>query len=324
MKMVKNTGCKLQVTGYRVQGAECKLQGASCRLQGTGCRVRGKLILSYIPLSFTTYHLPLTPYPLPLITHHFHPTPNPMIPAININHLNFSYKGNDQKGIIQFNLQVQQGDRFGIFGPNGAGKTTLMNLMTGLLTYTKGSVQLMGQEVKNNKKTINTLFGFVPQDFSFYHELSPAENMEFFGAWAGLNKRQIRQRINDLLNIMQLQDVRNKPVNKFSGGMKRRVNLAIAVMHEPPILFLDEPTVGVDVQTRHAIIDYLKALNAKGTTLIYTSHQLKEAEDLCNKIALIDEGRIIASNTLNELLKEHQQDGLEGLFLNLTGREYRD
>ena len=247
-----------------------------------------------------------------------------MIPAININHLNFSYKGNDQKGIIQFNLQVQQGDRFGIFGPNGAGKTTLMNLMTGLLTYTKGSVQLMGQEVKSNKKTINTLFGFVPQDFSFYHELSPAENMEFFGAWAGLNKRQIRQRINDLLNIMQLQDVRNKPVNKFSGGMKRRVNLAIAVMHEPPILFLDEPTVGVDVQTRHAIIDYLKALNAKGTTLIYTSHQLKEAEDLCNKIALIDEGRIIASNTLNELLKEHQQDGLEGLFLNLTGREYRD
>ena len=247
-----------------------------------------------------------------------------MIPAININHLNFSYKGNDQKGIIQFNLQVQQGDRFGIFGPNGAGKTTLMNLMTGLLTYTKGSVQLMGQEVKNNKKTINSLFGFVPQDFSFYHELSPAENMEFFGAWAGLNKRQIRQRINDLLNIMQLQDVRNKPVNKFSGGMKRRVNLAIAVMHEPPILFLDEPTVGVDVQTRHAIIDYLKALNAKGTTLIYTSHQLKEAEDLCNKIVLIDEGKMIANNTLNELLKEHKQDGLEGLFLNLTGREYRD
>ena len=247
-----------------------------------------------------------------------------MIPAININHLNFSYKGNDQKGIIQFNLQVQQGDRFGIFGPNGAGKTTLMNLMTGLLTYTKGSVQLMGQEVKNNKKTINTLFGFVPQDFAFYHELSPAENMEFFGAWAGLNKRQIRQRINDLLNIMQLQDVRNKPVNKFSGGMKRRVNLAIAVMHEPPILFLDEPTVGVDVQTRHAIIDYLKALNAKGTTLIYTSHQLKEAEDLCNKIVLIDEGKMIANNTLNELLKEHKQDGLEGLFLNLTGREYRD
>ncbi len=244
--------------------------------------------------------------------------------AIHIENLSFAYKGNAHKAIRQFSLQVEKGDRFGIFGPNGAGKTTLMNLMTGLLPYTTGAVQLMGHEVKDNKKHINTLFGFVPQDFSFYHELSPAENMEFFGAWAGLNKQQIRQRINDLLNIMQLQDVRNKPVNKFSGGMKRRVNLAIAVMHEPHILFLDEPTVGVDVQTRHAIIRYLKELNENGTTLIYTSHQLKEAEDLCNKVAMMDEGRMIANNTLNELLKEHRQEGLEGLFLNLTGREYRD
>ena len=106
--------------------------------------------------------------------------------------------------------------------------------------------------------------------------------------------------------------------------MKRRVNLAIAVMHEPEILFLDEPTVGVDVQTRHAMISYLKELNAKGTTLIYTSHQLNEAEDLCETIALIDEGKIIANDPLDKLLKEHRQEGLEGLFLNLTGREYRD
>jgi len=106
--------------------------------------------------------------------------------------------------------------------------------------------------------------------------------------------------------------------------MKRRVNLAIAVISEPEILFLDEPTVGVDVQTRHAMINYLKELNAKGTTLVYTSHQLSEAEDLCNTIALIDEGKIIANNSLDKLLKEHQQDGLEGLFLNLTGKEYRD
>jgi ABC-2 type transport system ATP-binding protein len=245
-------------------------------------------------------------------------------PAIHIENLNFEYKGNTRKAVKQFNLQVEQGDRFGIFGPNGAGKTTLMNLMTGLLPYTTGSVQLIGHEVKNNRRFINTLFGFVPQDFSFYHELSPVENMEFFGAWAGLHKKEIQHKIDDLLNIMSLQGVRNKPVNTFSGGMKRRVNLAIAVMHEPQILFLDEPTVGVDVQTRYAIIGYLKELNAKGTTLVYTSHQLKEAEDLCNKIAMIDEGRIIANNTLSELLKEHKQDGLEGLFLNLTGREYRD
>jgi ABC-2 type transport system ATP-binding protein len=121
-----------------------------------------------------------------------------------------------------------------------------------------------------------------------------------------------------------LEDVANKPVNKFSGGMKRRVNLAIGVIHQPQVLFLDEPTVGVDVQSRHAIIDYLKELNAAGSTLIYTSHQLNEAEDLCTKIALIDEGKIITNDTLQNLMAEHQQDGLEGLFLNLTGRAYRD
>ncbi|MGN6438679.1 MAG: ABC transporter ATP-binding protein [Agriterribacter sp.] len=247
-----------------------------------------------------------------------------MLPAINIQNLSFGYKGQAKQVIPNLSLLVEQGERFGIFGPNGAGKTTLMNIMTGLLPYEAGSVQLLGHEIKNHKKKINTLFGFVPQDFSFYHELSPVENMEFFGAWAGLSKAQIVRKTDELLTVMALQEVRKKAVHQFSGGMKRRVNLAIAVMHEPQILFLDEPTVGVDVQTRHAIIGYLKELNNQGTTLIYTSHQLKEAEDLCNKVAMIDQGEIIASNSLSALLQEHQQDGLEGLFLNLTGRAYRD
>ncbi|MES1214379.1 MAG: ABC transporter ATP-binding protein [Bacteroidota bacterium] len=244
--------------------------------------------------------------------------------AVSIENLCFGYKGQPRKNFNHLNLQIKKGDRFGIFGPNGAGKTTLMNLMTGLLNYEAGSIQMSGHEIKNHKKSFTKLFGFVPQDFSFYHELSPSENLEFFGAWAGLGKQEIKQKIDELLTILGLQDVRNKPVQKFSGGMKRRINLAISVMHNPSILFLDEPTVGVDVQTRHAIIGYLKELNKKGTTLIYTSHQLNEAEDLCENIALIDEGKIIANNSLNSLLKEHQQDGLEGLFLNLTGKEYRD
>jgi ABC-2 type transport system ATP-binding protein len=127
-----------------------------------------------------------------------------------------------------------------------------------------------------------------------------------------------------LLEVLGLTDVRNKQVQKFSGGMKRRVNLAIGVIHNPRILFLDEPTVGVDIQTRNAIISYLKELNKNGTTLIYTSHQLSEAEELCNKIALIEAGKIIAHNTLDNLLSEHKEDGLEGLYLNLTGKAYRD
>jgi ABC-2 type transport system ATP-binding protein len=246
-----------------------------------------------------------------------------MLHAIHINNLDFGYKGNPEKLITGLNLQIMQGDRFGIFGPNGAGKTTLMSLMTGLLPYS-GSIQMLGHEVKAHKKKTNTLFGFVPQDFSFYNELSPVENMEFFGAWAGLNRKQIAGKTDELLTVMSLQHVRHKQVKSFSGGMKRRVNLAIALMHDPAILFLDEPTVGVDVQTRHAIISYLKAVNEKGTTLVYTSHHLKEAEDLCSHIALIDQGKIIENDAIDVLLNQHKQDGLEGLFLHLTGREYRD
>jgi ABC-2 type transport system ATP-binding protein len=244
--------------------------------------------------------------------------------AVNIRDLTFHHPGSAVSFFSGFDLTIEKGKRFGLFGPNGAGKTTLMNLMTGLLSFDTGSIQLLDHEIKNHKKSINKIFGFVPQDFSFYQELSPAENLAFFGAWYGLNKQQIKTKTDSLLEILGLTDVKNKPVQKFSGGMKRRVNLAIGVMHDPDILFLDEPTVGVDVQTRFAIIDYLKELNRNGTTLIYTSHQLSEAESLCEQVALIDQGKIIANNDLDILLEEHKQHGLEGLFLNLTGKNYRD
>lgn len=246
-----------------------------------------------------------------------------MSAAIEINDISFAYPGYPPC-INDLNLTIQQGERFGLFGPNGAGKTTLMQLMTGLLQYKKGSIHLLGNKIQRQNKKVNYLFGFVPQDFSFYHELSPKENLAFFGAWAGLSKETIQRRSVQLLQVLGLKDVADKPVHRFSGGMKRRVNLAIGVIHQPKILFLDEPTVGVDVQSRHAIINYLKELNKEGSTLVYTSHQLNEAEDLCTKIALIDEGKIIAHDTLPNLMAEHKQDGLEGLFLNLTGRAYRD
>lgn len=244
--------------------------------------------------------------------------------AVHIEDLSFRYKGQGHYFLDHLNLDIQSGERFGLFGPNGAGKTTLMNLMTGLVPHYSGDIWLLGKKVRQHDKSISPLFGLVPQDFSFYQELSPAENLEFFGAWSGLHKTEISKRIGELLSILGLEEVRDKQVKQFSGGMKRRVNLAIAVIHQPQILFLDEPTVGVDVQTRHAIIDYLKELNARGTTLIYTSHQLGEAEELCEKIALIDEGKIIAHDLLTNLLAEHSQDGLEGLYISLTGKSYRD
>ena len=244
--------------------------------------------------------------------------------AVSIKDLGFCYAGQSSACFKQLDLQIAEGERFGLFGPNGAGKTTLMNCMTGLLSYQQGSIQLLGNEIKQGNKSTNQFFGFVPQDFSFYQELTPVENLAFFGAWSGLHKQEIKKRTVELLEVLGLADVKDKPVQKFSGGMKRRVNLAIGVIHRPRILFLDEPTVGVDVQTRQAIIYYLKELNRQGTTLIYTSHQLGEAEELCDTIALIDEGKIIAHNTLEGLLAAHKEDGLEGLFIQLTGKAYRD
>ena len=244
--------------------------------------------------------------------------------AIDIQGLVFSYPNKSGIKFDHLNLQVAAGESFGLFGPNGAGKTTLMSLMTGLIHPQGGSIKLAGQEVSGPKNKVNKSFGFVPQDFSFYQELSPVENLEFFGAWAGLDKKTTAKRTAELLQILGLEEVRNKPVMQFSGGMKRRVNLAIGVIHQPEILFLDEPTVGVDVQTRHAMINYLKHLNEQGTTLVYTSHQLNEAEDLCNHMALIDNGMLIAQGDMETLLTAHAQTNLESLFLNLTGKAFRD
>ncbi|HVY74617.1 MAG TPA: ABC transporter ATP-binding protein [Puia sp.] len=246
------------------------------------------------------------------------------IPAIAIQSLGFRYPGQGANQFEGLSLEVKDGERFGLFGPNGVGKTTLMNLMTGLLRYKEGSIRLLGHEIKDHPKSINRLFGFVPQDFAFYPELSPQENLSFYGAWYGLEPAQIRKESDEILEVLGLTSVKNNRLETFSGGMKRRINLAIGVLHRPRVLFLDEPTVGVDVQSRHAIIQYLKTLNEQGTTLIYTSHQLEEAEGLCEKIALMDEGRIIAHDRLDSLLEQHRQEGLEGLFLGLTGKRFRD
>lgn len=243
--------------------------------------------------------------------------------ALIIKDLSYRYRKAGQPVIHQLSLRVKEGSRFGLFGPNGAGKTTLMNLMTGLLPYRSGSIQLFDTEIKDNADFVKNNIGFVPQDFSFYEELTPVENLEFFGAWYGLKKTEIKTRTQQLLAVMGLSHVADKLLKEFSGGMKRRINLAIGVMNRPAVLFLDEPTVGVDVQSRNAIIAFLKEINKDGTTLVYTSHQLKEAEDLCTEIALIDGGSIISQGTLNELTKTHQQEDLEGLFLQLTGRAYR-
>jgi len=244
--------------------------------------------------------------------------------AVHIENLSFSYPGQAAPVFSGFNLKINEGERFGLFGPNGSGKTTLISLMTGLLPFRTGSIKLLGKEIKNYDRSVNKLFGFIPQDLSYYGELSAAENVAFFGALSGLHRQEIKTAAKKLFDVLGLTEAKDTPVQKLSGGMMRRVNLAIGVINNPKILFLDEPTVGVDVQTGFGIINYLKELNRSGTTLIYTSHQLSEAESLCDKIALIDEGKIIAQGDTASLQEKHGEKNLEGLFLNLTGKAYRN
>lgn len=246
------------------------------------------------------------------------------VAAVDIDNLDFSYSSAAHRCFKGLCLKIAAGERFGLFGPNGAGKTTLMNCMTGILNYTSGCILLSGIDIHKEPARAKRLIGLVPQDFAFYQELSPLENLDYFGALSGMKKEEIKKRSAELLGILDLEAVKNKPVHKFSGGMKRKVNLAIGVIHEPALLFLDEPTVGVDIETRRVIIAYLKQLNGKGTTLIYTSHQLSEAQELCTEIALMHEGKIIEQGDPLQLFSKHKEKDLEGLFIRLTGKNYSD
>ena len=240
--------------------------------------------------------------------------------AVQINGLQFAYPGAFRPVFAGLDLVIPEGQRFGLFGPNGAGKTTLMGLMTGLLPVQGGRIEVGGQTVRD--KSVRKRIGLVPQELSFYEDLTPLENLAFFGAWYGLGGTETRETSGRLLGMLGLDAVATRKAVQLSGGMKRKLNLAIGVMHRPAVLFLDEPTVGVDVHTRQELMQYLIALNRQGTTLVYTSHQLDEAEALCDRVALIEGGRIIACDDLPVLLAMHEQKGLEGLFLQLTAKTY--
>lgn len=245
-------------------------------------------------------------------------------PAIRADHLSFGYEMATTALFQDFSLEIFKGERFGLLGPNGAGKTTLMNLLTGVLMPQKGAIYIAEENLLQSPKNAKKKFGLVPQAHSLYTELTALENLYFFGAWSGVSKSEIKKRAEIILTLMGLWEVKDKLVSKFSGGMKSRLNLAIGVIHQPEVLFLDEPTSAVDVQSRHAILSFLKALNANGTTLIYTSHLLSEAEQLCTRIALIDNGKIIVQGVVKDLLQASGQENLEALFLSLTGKNFRD
>jgi ABC-2 type transport system ATP-binding protein len=245
-------------------------------------------------------------------------------PAIEIQQVSHRYKSASENTLKDISLDIFESDVFGLLGPNGAGKTTLISILCGIIPHSSGTINFYNKANEVSELARRSLIGFVPQEYAFYHELTARQNLDYFGAMYNLKQADLIERREELLEVLGLTKAADKRVGTFSGGMKRRVNLAIGIIHRPGILFLDEPTVGVDVQSKNAIIRYLQQLNRAGTTIIYTSHHMSEAEEFCNRIALIDHGKVISHGGLAELKTTNQVTDLQSLFIKLTGEAYRD
>lgn len=244
---------------------------------------------------------------------------------IQIKQLYKKYKEADFFSVNDLSLDIVENEIFGILGPNGAGKTTLISMLCGLVKPTSGSFTIADFSYDEKSTTIKKLIGVVPQEYALYPTLTARENLLYFGSMYGLKGKELRNKVDEALEHLGLLKFANKQIGTFSGGMKRRVNLIAGILHNPKVLFLDEPTVGVDVHSKNVIIDYLKELNTKGTTIIYTSHHLTEAQDFCTKIAIIDRGKIYAEGTPKDLIQQTEDaHNLEDVFISLTGKELRD
>jgi ABC-2 type transport system ATP-binding protein len=246
-------------------------------------------------------------------------------PIIQITKLSKKYKDAEMYSLVDFSLSVNEGQIFGLLGPNGAGKTTLISMLCGLIKPTSGSFSINNLTYAKNSNEIKKIIGVVPQEYALYPTLTARENLMYFGSMYGLKGDNLKEKVIESLDFLGLLKFADKRIETFSGGMKRRVNLIAGILHNPKILFLDEPTVGVDVQSKNAIIDYLKQLNKNGTTIIYTSHHLSEAEDFCTDIAIIDRGQLYAQGTPESLINATPNAiNLEDVFISLTGKELRD
>ncbi len=229
---------------------------------------------------------------------------------------NLSKSFNEIIALDNVSLEINSGEFFGLLGPNGAGKTTLMNHIIGFLKSDSGEILLNNNAIKYGDKNIRYKIGYVPQEIALYQELSAYKNLKIFGSLFNLSKKELNKNIDKTLELVQLTDRKSSAVKEFSGGMKRRLNLAISILHNPEILLCDEPTVGVDPQSRNAIFEMLQELNQQGITIIYTTHYMEEAERLCNRLAIIDGGQIIASGSLMDLL--NKLDSKETLKIHKT------
>ena len=222
-------------------------------------------------------------------------------PIITVEDLHKSF--GELEAVRGISFQIAQGEVFGLLGPNGAGKTTTISIMTGLLKATSGTVRMNGEQLGSNSNGLKGKIGFVPQELALYPTLSAYDNLIFFGRIYGLKGKALKDRVDEVLNVVGLANRAKDRIDTYSGGMKRRVNIAAGLLHQPEIIFLDEPTVGVDPQSRNAIFESVEALNKAGLTILYTTHYMEEAERLCDRVAIVDHGQIIALDTPKSLIR---------------------
>jgi ABC-2 type transport system ATP-binding protein len=242
-----------------------------------------------------------------------------------VNDLHKSF--NEHKAVDGVSFSVFKGEIFGFLGPNGAGKTTTIRMLSTVLEPDSGEITIGGHSVRREAEAVRNIIGVCPQELALYEDLSAIDNMVFFGRMAGMNGKEARAQGMQHLKLMGLEDRAKGRVAKFSGGMKRRVNLAIALMGSPMLIFMDEPTVGIDPQSRNNIFETIRGLRDKGTTILYTTHYMDEADRLCDRVAIIDGGRLITLDTprrLKEQIGPPDQVTLEDVFLKWTGRSLRD
>lgn len=236
----------------------------------------------------------------------------------------------DNRPVVDgLSLEIKEGEIFGLLGPNGAGKSTTMNMICSLLKPTAGNIEVYGMDIKKDIGKIKPLIGYIPQELAIYGSLKAWENVELFTSLYDIKGKELKKTIDEALDFVGLSEKRNSYAKTFSGGMKRRLNIACALGHKPKLLIFDEPTVGIDPQSRNFILEKIKAINKMGTTVIYTSHYMEEVEAICSKVAIMDNGKIVACGTKEELKNmvrknPDEEVSLEQVFLTLTGKKLRD